>query len=92
MGKLESTVLPKSRIDEIIKESYKKYYMSLEKMFLNLASMKEKMLQKRKDKFEYIDNSVVSISEKIIHEIRENVLKSVTDKESENEESNSNEE
>lgn len=92
MGKLESTVLPKSRIDEIIKESYKKYYMSLEKMFLNLASMKEKMLQKRKDKFEYIDNSVVSISEKIIHEIRENVLKSVTDEESENEESNSNEE
>lgn len=92
MGKLESTVLPKSRIDEIIKESYKKYYMSLEKMFLSLASMKEKMLQKRKDKFEYIDNSVVSISEKIIHEIKENVLKTVTDEESENEESNSNEE
>ena len=92
MGKLESTVLPKSRIDEIIKESYKKYYMSLEKMFLSLASMKEKMLQKRKDKFEYIDNSVVSISEKIIHEIKENVLKTVTDEESENEKSNSNEE
>ena len=66
--------------------------MSLEKMFLSLASMKEKMLQKRKDKFEYIDNSVISISEKIIHEIKENVLKSVTDEESENEESNSDEE
>ena len=66
--------------------------MSLEKMFLSLASMKEKMLQKRKDKFEYIDKSVISISEKIIHEIKENVLKSVTDEESENEESNSDEE
>lgn len=92
MGKLESTVLPKSRIDEIIKESYKKYYMSLEKMFLSLASMKEKMLQKRKDKFEYIDNSVISISEKIIHEIKENVLKTFTDEETKNEESNSKEE
>lgn len=92
MGKLESTVLPKSRIDEIIKESYKKYYMSLEKMFLSLASMKEKMLQKRKDKFEYIDNSVISISEKIIHEVKENVLKTFTDEETKNEESNSKEE
>ena len=60
--------------------------MSLEKMFLSLASMKEKMLQKRKDKFEYIDNSVISISEKIIHEIKENVLKTFTDEETKNEE------
>lgn len=85
MGKLESTALPKSKIDEIIKESYKTYYMSLEKMFLNLASMKSKMLQKRKDKFEYINKSVSEISEKIIYEISENVLKSVSEDKKEEE-------
>ena len=85
MGKLESTSLPKSKIDEIIKESYKTYYMSLEKMFLSLASMKAKMLQKRKDKFEYINTSVAEISEKIIYEISENVLKSVSEDKKEEE-------
>lgn len=85
MGKLESTALSKSKIDDIIRESYKTYYMSLEKMFLNLASMKSKMLKKRKDKFEYINTSVTEISEKIISEISENVLKSVSEEKKEEE-------
>lgn len=77
MGKLESTSLKKSDIDEIVTESYKSFYIILEKMFLNLASLKETMLEKRKYKLNYINNSITETSEKIISEIRDNVLKTI---------------
>lgn len=70
MGKLESTDIPKSEIDNIIKDSYRDYHTTLDNMFYNLASMKSKMFIKRNEKMDKIESNINDSSKKIIEELR----------------------
>lgn len=74
MGKLESTDLPKKKIDEIIKSSYKDYHSILDNMFYSLAISKSKMLTKRNDKLQHIENNIDESSNRIINEIRSSMV------------------
>lgn len=70
MGKLESTDIPKSEIDNIIKDSYRDYHTTLDNMFYNLASMKSKMFIKRNEKMDKIESNINDTSKRIVEEIR----------------------
>lgn len=84
MGKLESTDIPKSSIDNIIKNSYKDYHMTLENMFYNLATLKSKMFLKRDAKLSHIDDIVNNTSTKIVEDIKTHVFRKFTSNEDDN--------
>lgn len=74
MTRLESTVLKKEEIDKIIRTNMDFSRPILEQMFVTLASIKEKMLEKRKAKLGLIDNNIKNSVAKIIDEIKEKIL------------------
>lgn len=74
MGKLESTDIPKSEIDNIIKDSYRDYHTTLDNMFYNLASMKSKMFARRDEKMDKIESDINDTSKRIVDEIRSQIF------------------
>lgn len=78
MGKLESTDIPKKKIDEIIKNSYKDYHSILDNMFYSLAVSKSRMLTKRNDKLQHIENNIDESGNRIVNEIKNSLVSRLT--------------
>jgi hypothetical protein len=75
LNRLETTKLNKSEIDSILKICGENNYIVLEKMFMTLATMKSNMITKRKDKLNFIENTMKDTVVSIINKVRDRLAK-----------------